>query len=72
MAHDDIHFVSNRLWMLKHIASQNRLGLSGLDLGVIVLVFVELPIGGVGGVVLRHVENEALFDGLSHGVEAVL
>ena len=51
-----------------HEAGQSLSRLLALDVGVVLARLHQLVIGGVGRVILQHIHDEALFNGLPHGV----
>ena len=51
-----------------HETGQRPRGLLALDVGIVLAGFQQFEVGGVGRVVLQHVEDEAFLDGLPHRV----
>ena len=70
MLHHYRYLVLDGLFVLQNELSQDRLCLVALDLGVLLGPLLQLPVGGVGGVVLENIYDEFLLDGLAHRVQA--
>ena len=69
MIHHDVGFFLNGSRVFTNILPQDCLRLAFLNQRVILCHLVEVPISLVGGVILENIKNEALLNGLLHGVE---
>ena len=67
--HHDTRLLLHRLRPALHEAAQLPYGLSALKFGVVSHLFADQVIAAVGGVTTKHVEDEALLDGLLHRVD---
>ena len=69
MLDDHFHALGDVVGMQAHPLGQSPRGLLGIDLLLLAIRMRELPGGAIGDVVAQHVEDKALLDGLTHGVE---
>jgi hypothetical protein len=68
--HDDGYFFGDCPFMPADELLEQRLGLHLLELRIVFYLFQQRPVLVEGRVVFQHIEDEALFDCLTHGVEA--
>ena len=68
MLNDDVGFLLDGLGLAFDKSAEFLLGLFLVKHGVFLDGFHNLIEAGVGGVVFQHIHDEALFDGLLHGV----
>ncbi len=66
---DDLGLLGQVRWVERHEPGDGPPGLGSLVGGVVGDGLLDPPVGLVGRVVGEHVEDEALLDGLAHGVE---
>jgi hypothetical protein len=66
---DDLDFLADVVGVEAHPAGQGGAGFFGVYDFPFGLGVGDLPGGAVGGVVAQHVEDEAFFDRLPHGIE---
>jgi len=68
MLHDDFNTLRDVRFVQFHEAGNLPLGVRSLTAGVVLDFFIYLIEGIVSCVVLQHIKNEALFNGLLHRV----
>ena len=66
---DDLGLLGEVVGMERHEARDRAARLAGVVLGIVGHRLADLPVRRIGRVVREHVEDEALLDGLAHGVE---